>query len=279
MLELLAAIAKLALYAGSFAGAGVAFACVSLGGRLGQTSAATPRLIAVAAAIMLAAAIAGAAILIARLGGQVDSATLSAIWDTPAGPAIALQLGGAMLLLLTSRAKGVMRILQLGGGLLALACFGVTGHSASIDVTTGAIAFLHVCAASWWLGSLLLLREAGRMMPAAELALLVRRFSMFAIVIVGGLVAGGVALTLALIDFSRPEWLTPYAQALAMKIVLAASVLGIAAWNKLRITPRIAAADGVGARQLSQNIGVELGLFAGVFVATAWLTTFNSPHA
>ena len=275
MLELLAAIAKLALYAGSFAGAGVAFACVSLGGRLGQTSAATPRLIAVAAAIMLAAAIAGAAILIARLGGQVDSATLSAIWDTPAGPAIALQLGGAMLLLLTSRAKGVMRIFQLGGGLLALACFGVTGHSASIDVTTGAIAFLHVCAASWWLGSLLLLREAGRMMPAAELALLVRRFSMFAIVIVGGLVAGGVALTLALIDFSRPEWLTPYAQALAMKIVLAASVLGIAAWNKLRIT----AADGVGARQLSQNIGVELGLFAGVFVATAWLTTFNSPHA
>ena len=103
MLELLAAIAKLALYAGSFAGAGVAFACVSLGGRLGQTSAATPRLIAMAAAIMLAAAIAGAAILIARLGGQVDSATLSAIWDTPAGPAIALQLGGAMLLLLSSR--------------------------------------------------------------------------------------------------------------------------------------------------------------------------------
>jgi putative copper export protein len=116
------------------------------------------------------------------------------------------------------------------------------------------------------------------MMPAPELALLVRRFSMFAVVIVGGLVAGGVALTLALIDFNRPEWLTPYAQALAMKIVLAASVLGVAAWNKLRITPRIAAADGVGVRQLSQSIGVELGLFAGVFVATAWLTTFSSPH-
>jgi copper transport protein len=117
------------------------------------------------------------------------------------------------------------------------------------------------------------------MMPAPELAMLVRRFSIFAVVIVGGLVAGGVALTLTLIDFSRPEWLTPYAQALAMKIVLAASVLSIAAWNKLRITPRIAAGDGTGVRQLSQSIGIELGLFAGVFVATAWLTTFSSPHA
>jgi len=56
-------------------------------------------------------------------------------------------------------------------------------------------------------------------------------------------------------------------------------VLSIAAWNKLRITPRIAAGDGTGVRQLSQSIGVELGLFAGVFVATAWLTTFSSPHA
>jgi len=278
MLELFAAVAKLALYAGSFAGAGVAFARMSLGGRLGRSADVAPKLIAVAAAVMLAAAIAGAVILIARLGGQVDTTTLSAIWETPAGPAIALQLAGATLLLLSSRAKGGMRVFQLGGGALALACFGVNGHSASVSTLTGAVAFLHVCAASWWLGSLLLLRESGRVMPEPELALLVRRFSMLAIVVVGGLVAGGALLTLTLVDFGRSEWLTPYAQALAMKIVLAASVLGLAAWNKLRITPRIAAADGTGAQQLGQSIGIELGLFAGVFVATAWLTTFNSPH-
>lgn len=279
MLELFATIAKLALYVGSFAGAGVAFAWMSLGRRLGRSAEVAPKIIAMAALAMLVAAVAGAVILIARLGGQVDTTTLSAIWETPAGPAIAFQLAGATLLLLSARAKGGMRTFQLAGGAVALVSFGLNGHSASIGLLTGAIAFLHVCAASWWLGSLLLLREAGRVLPEADLALLVRRFSMFAIVIVGGLVAGGTFLTLTLVDFERSEWLTPYAQALSMKIVLAVAVLGIAVWNKFLITPRIAAADGKGAQQLSQSIGIELGLFASVFVATAWLTTFNSPHA
>jgi putative copper export protein len=279
MLELFAAIAKLALYVGSFAGAGVAFASMSLGRRLGSSAEVAPKLIAMAAVVMLAAAIAGAAILIARLGGQVDTITLSAIWETPAGPAIAFQLAGATLLLMSAHAKGSMLAFQLGGGVVALASFGLNGHSASISELTGAIAFLHVCAASWWLGSLLLLREAGRVLPEPDLASLVRRFSMFAIVIVGGLVAGGAFLTLTLVNFGRSEWLTPYAQALSMKIVLAVAVLGIAVWNKFLITPRIAAADGKGAQQLSQSIGIELGLFASDFVATAWLTTFNSPHA
>jgi putative copper export protein len=278
MLELFAALAKLALYAGSFVGAGVAFARMSLGGRLGPSDDVAPKLMAVAAGAMLAAAIAGAVILIARLGGQVDSTTLSAIWETPAGPAIALQLTGATLLLLSAQTKGVMRVLQLGSGALALASFGINGHSASASVLTGAIAFLHVCAASWWLGALLLLHEAVRVLPEPDLALLVRRFSMFAVVIVGGLVVGGAFLTLTLLDFGRSEWLTPYMQALSMKILLAVSLLGIAVWNKFLITPRITAADGKGAQQLRQSIGIEIGLFASVFVATAWLTTFNSPH-
>jgi copper transport protein len=278
MLELFAALAKLTLYAGSFVGAGVAFARMSLGGCLGPSGDVAPKLMAVAGAAMLAAVSAGAVILIARLGGQVDSTTLSAIWETPAGPAIALQLTGATLLLLSAHTKGAMRVFQLGSGVLALASFGVNGHSASVSVLTGVIAFLHVCAASWWLGSLLLLREAVHVLPEPDLALLVRRFSMFAIVIVGCLVAGGAFLTLTLFDFGRSEWLTPYTQALSMKFVLAVSVLGIAAWNKFLITPRIAAGDGKGAQQLSQSIGIEIGLFASVFVATAWLTTFNSPH-
>lgn len=279
MLELLAAIAKFFVYAASFAAAGVAFAGFTLGERLGAARHAQPGLIAMTAASMLLATIAGAVILLLRLDGQFDGPTLSAVWETPAGPAIALQLVGAALLLVFCRAAGVYRIGLFAAAGCALASFGVNGHSASIGILPGAIAFLHVCAASWWLGSVLLLREAGQVITQSELALLVRRFSTFALAIVGALAICGVVLTLTLIDFNRPEWLTPYAQALALKIILAVALLGIAAYNKLLITPRLDVSDGEGVRALNQTIGVELGLFASVFLATAWLTTFNSPHA
>lgn len=279
MLELFAALGKFALYVGSFAAAGTALAGLSLDKHLGAARDAQPRLIAVAAGLMLFATLAGALILILRLGGQIDGATLSAIWETPAGPAIALQVVGAILLFAFRRAGGIYGALRIAGAVCALGSFGVNGHSASIGLLTGAVAFFHVCAASWWLGSLLLLREAGRVMPHAELALLVDRFSAHAILVVSALAICGAILTLSLIDLSRPEWLTPYAQALMLKIVLAVLVLGIALYNKLQITPRLTAEDATGARALNHTIGIELGVFAAVFLATAWLTTFNSPHA
>ncbi len=278
MLELLAAIAKFVLYAGSFAAAGVAFASASLGKRLGAAGRARPGLVAAAAAAMLMATLASAAILVVRLGGQLDATTLSAIWEAPVGPALVLQFAGAALLLAFSGATGAATLLLLGAGVCALAAFGVNGHSPAVDTLTGAVAFFHVAAASWWLGSLLLLREAGQVLSEAELAPLVRRFSTFAIAIVLALVVCGGVLVLALVRFDRDEWLTPYAQALVMKILLVTFVLGIAVYNKLLITPRLAKADGAGARALNNTIGIELGLFGAVLLATAWLTTFNSPH-
>ena len=64
-----------------------------------------------------------------------------------------------------------------------------------------------------------------------------------------------------------------------LKIVLAMLVLGIALYNKLQITPRLTAEDAKRRSALNHTIGIELGVFAAVFLATAWLTTLNSPHA
>ena len=113
MLELLAAIAKFVLYAGSFAAAGVAFASASLGKRLGAAGRARPGLVAAAAAAMLMATLASAAILVVRLGGQLDATTLSAIWEAPVGPALVLQFAGAALLLAFSGATGAATLLLL----------------------------------------------------------------------------------------------------------------------------------------------------------------------
>lgn len=278
MLELAAALAKFLLYAGALAAAGLTLAAASLNGRLGAVAGLAPGLIGRSASTALLAAIASFIILVIRLGGELNAPTLSAIAETPAGPAAVLQVAGASLILAFAGGRGAASILRLGGAAALLAAFGVNGHAASVNAATGVIVFIHVLAASWWIGSLVLLERACMRLPREQLDALVRRFSLIALGIVGGLLAAGVVVALALLDFGREDWLTPYAQALTLKILLAAFLLALAAWNKFRLTPQLKQDDGGGVRALHHSIGIEIGIVAGVLAATAWLTTFTSPH-
>jgi putative copper export protein len=257
--------------------AGLAFAAPMLGARLGDAAASTRTLLRPATMLALAAAIANFIVLVMRLGGEFNTPTLSAIAETPTGLAILLQVAGAILLL-AAPPRGAWRALQLAAAAMLLASFAVSGHVSAIDTLSSVIAFLHVFAAAWWLGALLLLQPACTRLPPEALAKLVSLFSIFGMAIVAILLVAGVVLVITLVDLSQPEWLTAYAQSLLLKIVLAISVIGLAVWNKLRVTPRLANADASGVRDLQHTIGIEIGLFTAVLVATAWLTTFNSPH-
>jgi putative copper export protein len=71
---------------------------------------------------------------------------------------------------------------------------------------------------------------------------------------------------------------TPYAQLLSAKIAIAASALGLAAHNKLALTPRLGCEDRVARKALRRSIAFEIFLIAGVLATTAILTTYTSPH-
>jgi putative copper export protein len=277
MLEVVAALVKFLLYAGVLSAAGLAFAAPMLGARLGSVADLTPRLLRATATLALGAAIANFIVLVFRLGGEFNAPTLSAIAETPTGLAILLQVAGAIILL---AARGGLPglLLRLLGGTMLLASFAVSGHVSAIDTLSSAIAFLHVLAAAWWLGALLLLQPACARLAPDAMTKLIGLFGIFAMALVAILLVAGVVLVVTLVDFTQPEWLTPYAQSLLLKVVLALSVIALAAWNKLRITPRLANADSSGVRDLQHTIGIEIGLFTAVLFATAWLTTFNSPH-
>jgi putative copper export protein len=278
MLELVAALTKLLLYAGSLWAAGAALAFATLNGRLGAVGALAPALIKRGAWVALVAVTASVIILVFRLGGELNGPTVSAIAETPAGPAILLQFAGAVLVLGFADAKGLKSVFRIAGAVALIAAFGVNGHSASVDMTSGIIVFVHVLAASWWIGALLLLQPACTLLSRDQLANLVNWFSMYAMAIVAVLLAAGVFVVFALIDFSREDWLTPYAQSLALKILLAVFLMSLAIWNKFRITPQLKLSGDDGVRALHHSIGIEIGIVASVLAATAWLTTFNSPH-
>lgn len=279
MLELLAALVKFALYAGCLASAGTALAAASMRARLGAAAERIAPTIRIAAICALVAAISNILVLVLRLGGEFSEPVLTAVLESPPAPAAGLQVVGAAILILFSgrqgQASGWLRV--VGAGVVLLS-FGVNGHAPSIDLVSGITAVLHVTAAAWWLGALLLLGPACARLHGDALVHLVRVFSGYAVAIVTLLVVAGGFLILALVDFGAEDWFTPYAQLLTLKVVVAATVLSLAIYNKFRLTPQLLDDGGSGRLLLRQSIGFELLVIAGVLTSTALLTTFTSPH-
>ena len=275
-LELLAAVAKLTLYTGALIGAGTALAWASLGDSLGKVQAQAPRRIAVGAAAAALAALSGTVLLLLRLGG-LEGPILAAVLGTPAGASLGLQVGGGGLLIATARGAAQRPLRLLGGGLL-LASFGLSGHAAAAGFLSGTVATLHLLAAAWWFGSLLLLRSACRTLPGGPLAALVGRFGRLALFVVGGMIGSGAVVVFVLVGPTLSAWGTPYARSLTAKIALACCALALAVYARSRLVPRLAHDGTAAATILRRVVTIEAALLAATLAATAWLTTFHSPH-
>lgn len=276
MLELLAALLKLLLYAGALVGGGVALAWASLDPRLGEAEKPAPGWIAGGAAAALLGALAGSVLLLWQLGG-FDGPTVAAMLGTPTGIALGLRIAGGALLLAAPR-RAALLPLRLAGAAALLASFGVSGHAAASSPFSGMVAALHLLTAAWWLGSLLLLRSACRSLPAGPLAALFRHFGRLALGVVGAMAASGVVLVLVLLPLSWAAWGTPYAQSLALKIALVCGALAIATYARSRLLPRLEGGEPAAPKILRRAVTLEIALIAGTLAATAWLTTFHSPY-
>jgi copper(I)-binding protein len=271
MLEALAALSKTALYAAAFSGAGIPLAHASLAREGRAEGDALARQVGRAAGVLLvAAAIASAAILVMRLGGYWDLGTLSAIFLSPLGAGLALHCAGGLGLVLSAR-----RWPAVASAILILAGFALSGHAAARSPVLAAVMMTHLAAACWWLGGLLLLLRGSDRLPLEQFKTLVVRFSTLAIWIVAGLFIAGALTAAFLLSFS-PDLSRSYDRALLLKAAIALAVLALAAVNKFVLTPRAFHSGGVS--WLRGAIRAELVLIAGVLVATAFMTTYLSPH-
>lgn len=242
------------------------------------------RLTAVASA--LAAALFSALRLPVRasflMGGTWDGATdpmiLGMVADSPLGTSAALRLVGlAFILCVLWRARAGL-VLALIGACVASGSFALRGHALSDpQMILGALITLHILCLAFWVGAFAPLARTARRDPPERAGALAHEFGRRALWAVGLVVLVG-AITLALLGAATPSALSsPYGQMFAVKLVLFACVLALAAVNKLTLTPALlAGVPGAGAR-LRRSIGVEAGLVAGILVTTAALTTLSAP--
>jgi copper transport protein len=127
-----------------------------------------------------------------------------------------------------------------------------------------AVDFLHVAAASFWLGGLVALGLA--LTGSVDRAPMLRRFSNVALVSVGVLATTGVISAFAELRSLEQVWSTGYGRLLIVKTALLAALVTFGWINRYRLVPRLSLDS------LRRNVAVELALFAALVAAVALLT-------
>ena len=189
---------------------------------------------------------------------------------------LAVLLAGALLFEARLQTDALVRgALSVGLAMSLVGTLAFAGHAAAgseIEGTVQLIAdILHLVAAAAWLGALLplaLLLSAACSKPD-DAGILIActatlRFSTLGIVSVGTLVASGIVNSWFLVGSVGGLVSTDYGRLLSLKVVLFFVMLSLAAFNRLRLTPRLVKERGAvrhsALRQLRNNSLTEAGL-------------------
>ena len=276
MLDALAALIKALSYGALLTCVGAVFASATLRVPAELTTVAV-RLTRNAVITLICASAAGLIVLVVRLGGHFDQATFGAVFSSSTGASLFIEITGAILLLMLGNDDSALGMRFASAALITLS-LAFNGHAAVIGPFEGLFVFAHASAAAWWIGSLLLLRFTCKEMEISQTVNLLRRFSLLAARLIGGLMISGLLLIYALVGFDELPSLSAYERNLTIKLALVALVLALAAYNKFRLTARLLNGEAAAALSLRKMIDVELLLIAAVLAATSILTTYTSPH-
>lgn len=217
------------------------------------------------------------------------------LFETPPGDAFLWRttaLATALVAALVQSAKIRSLMVTLGAG-VALGTLAWTGHAAVTEGTAGTIHRLadglHLLAAGAWLGALAVLVtllfahiEDERSVAAARSAL--AGFAVAGSIIVASIVTTGLINVWMIVGVEGALRLptTFYGQLLIVKLMLFAAMLGLAAANRWRLTPRLASGDAgsnSGVRALRVSIALETSAAVLILALVAWLGTLSPQPA
>ena len=247
------------------------------------------RVRALARNLALAAAGAGALVLGLRfalraarisgmgMDGATDAVMLGLVWDSPLGTSAVWRLAGFVLVLaLAFRTAWAPWTAALGSVAIAVS-YAQVGHSLGDPRwLLGSILVLHLLAAAFWVAALLPLRRAAADGPGG--AALLHRFGQVAVWTVGGLAVFGVIFAFVMSGATPAALLgTAYGWTLLGKVALVTGLLGLAAINKLRLVPALAAGKAQAAPRLRRSIAFEIALVVAILLLTAALTSVTVP--
>lgn len=254
--------------------------------------------VAVFSGIVAVSALAVLAAQTAMMAGDpraaLDPATLGDILAGSAfGRSILVRFGAGLaalaLALLVRPGRWLWTVLSLFGG-LSMAALAWSGHGAADEGVAGGVHLaadlLHLLGAGVWLGALAALLLLLRRPPeAATLHSALAGFSGVGSAAVAVIVASGLLNTWFLVGLNRLASLiaTPWGLLLLAKLALFAAMLGLAALNRFRLTPRLGAAlasePAAALPALRRSIVLEAMLGVGVLSLVSAMGILQPPAA
>ena len=268
-----------------FQAAGVAVFLTVFGRRLAD-SWNTVRLMGQGTALAGVGLVAGHYVLeAARMAGELsamwDPSLQGMVWHSSSGTALIFRLVGLGLIAIgLQRARGRGSILAALGALLVCLAFTLTGHTlvAAHRVILAGLLVIHLLIVAFWFGALGPLYLASSRETPDRASELVAAFTATATWLVPLILLTGVTMAFVLLP-SVSALSEPYGELLIAKVVGFAVLMGLAAANKWRLGPALAAGSAGSGRRFRRAVAAEYVLIVAVLAVTAVMTTFFSPEA
>lgn len=201
------------------------------------------------------------------------AAAASPVARTAALSVLAAMTAGAAL----SRPRQAPALAVLAWALAAMS-YAASGHAVAAPpqiLSTIAVA-IHAAAMIFWTGALAPLLMALR---GPDAAIRLRRFSTIAIGMVVALVLSGAMLVAAQAGDPAALIGSDYGRVLGVKLALAALLLGLAALNRLRLTPALAAGKPGAGAAMARSIRAEIALAILILALAALFRLTPPPRA
>jgi putative copper resistance protein D len=154
--------------------------------------------------------------------------------------------------------------------LVIVVTFSQLGHVTNLSIFAQILISIHIFVMSLWMGALFPLWKLSRTIQGMPLKDSMHLFGRIAAIIVGLLVICGLTVAIMLLN-TQILLSTPYGYGFILKLVLVASILLLAAFNKWYFTPRLEHPQF--AKQLSYAILFEMSLGLAILLVTGYITS------
>lgn len=213
------------------------------------------------------------------LGGMFDSGFVRMILGAGEGRATGMRMAGLALAALAIPSNPRFRALALLGAATASISFAGVGHIRGLLPSAAPLLLLcmHLLCAAFWLGALGPLLIAARDGSDTHVALLASRFGKLALGVVVLLLAAGAGVLWAVIGDAAQFWSSDYGRMMAMKLLIVAALLSIAAVNKLYLTPKLLSGHAKAVIRFRRSVILEMVIGALILLITATFTTVAGP--
>ena len=164
------------------------------------------------------------------------------------------------------------KTLALIAAFAMIASFALEGHTAGHDprALLALLLIVHLTIVHWWFAAFWPLMSCSKTTSPETFAGLVEHFGRIAITAVPILLFAG-AILLTILSHWQLDLTNGYQQRFILKLIAVASILTVAAFNRLLLSPRLKTDFSKGASQLRTAITIEIAIGLAVILATAYV--------